>query len=223
MSNTSLDAFKRAIEDVILDPKYAGLLAILKGARNGAVYGTKIRFPHALVMIFLFRSGTLREKLSLVFKATRSHAQNLAKFAVVYKSMMLVLKNFGATPGKEGPYDTFISGFLGGYLVFGRPSRSGKISSVNQQIVIYIFARVALAYAKLLVRPQYGIVPSQKLSDAVSNHAWPVFAATSWGLVMYIFRWYPDTVPGSLRSSMSYIYVESDTWNSLRTLLWHNK
>lgn len=115
-----------------------------------------------------------------------------------------------------------MSGLLGGYLVFGRPSRSGKISSVNQQIVIYIFARVVLAIAKLAVRPQCGIVPSQDLSDAISDRAWPVFAAMSWGMVMYVFRWYPETVPGSLRSSMSYIYVESDTWDSLRTLLWHN-
>jgi len=218
-----MSTLKSAIEDVVLDPKYAGVLAILKAARNGAVYGAKIRFPHALVMVFMFRSGTLREKLSLIFKATRTHAQNLAKFAVVYKSTMLMLKNFGATPGKEGPYDTFMSGLLGGYLVFGRPSRSGKISSVNQQIVIYIFARTVLALAKLAVRPQYGIVPSQDLSDAISDRAWPVFAAMSWGMVMYVFRWYPETVPGSLRSSMSYIYVQSDTWDSLRTLLWHNK
>lgn len=38
-----------AAERIVLDPKYHDLLAILKGARNGAVYGTKVRFPHALV------------------------------------------------------------------------------------------------------------------------------------------------------------------------------
>jgi len=221
--STDIVALKRAIEDVILDPKYAGILAILKAARNGAVYGAKIRFPHALVMVFMFRSGTLQEKIGLILKATRIHAQNLSKFAIVYKTTMLILKNFGATPGKEGPFDTFLSGLLGGYLVFGRPSRSGKISSVNQQIVIYIFARVVLAMAKISVRPETGIIKSQDLSDAISNRAWPVFAAMSWASVMYVFRWYPDTVPGGLRSSMSYIYVQSDTWDSLRTLLWHNK
>jgi peroxisomal membrane protein 4 len=36
-------------ERIILDPKYHDALAILKAARNGAVYGTKVRFPHALV------------------------------------------------------------------------------------------------------------------------------------------------------------------------------
>jgi peroxisomal membrane protein 4 len=31
------------------------LLSILKGFRNGFVYGAKIRLPHAVVMTFLFR------------------------------------------------------------------------------------------------------------------------------------------------------------------------
>jgi hypothetical protein len=33
-------------------------------------------------------------------------------------------------PGKEGPYDTFLAGLLGGYTVFGR----GRQGSVNQQV-----------------------------------------------------------------------------------------
>jgi hypothetical protein len=40
---------QRALERIILDPKYADYLAVLKAARNGAVYGAKVRFPHALV------------------------------------------------------------------------------------------------------------------------------------------------------------------------------
>lgn len=35
---------------------FRDLLSIIKGFRNGLVYGFKIRFPHALVMTFLFRS-----------------------------------------------------------------------------------------------------------------------------------------------------------------------
>lgn len=47
-----------AINKIILDPKYHTILSIIKGTRNGIVYGAKIRFPHALVMTFLFQSGT---------------------------------------------------------------------------------------------------------------------------------------------------------------------
>lgn len=42
---------------LIQDPKYHDYLAILKGARNGLVYGVKIRFPHALIMSILFGRG----------------------------------------------------------------------------------------------------------------------------------------------------------------------
>lgn len=44
-----LTPVKAAIERVILDPRYKDLLVLVKAVRNGAVYGTKVRFPHALV------------------------------------------------------------------------------------------------------------------------------------------------------------------------------
>ena len=40
---------KSAVERVVLDPRYKDILGVVKGARNGAVYGSKVRFPHALV------------------------------------------------------------------------------------------------------------------------------------------------------------------------------
>ncbi|OTB05973.1 hypothetical protein M426DRAFT_319351 [Hypoxylon sp. CI-4A] len=224
----ALEGLKTTLEGIVLDPAYHDLLAVVKGARNGAVYGAKVRFPHALVMVFLFRSGTLREKVALVFRATRTHARNLARFAFVYKLSCYVLKHYGATPGKEGRYDSFLAGLLGGYVVFGgRGKRSGKISSVNQQIVIYVFARVVLALAKLAVRPEGGtglpIVSRENVSGAISYYAWPVFAATSWAAVMHLFRHHAEELQPSLRNSMTYIYQQSDQWDSLRNFAWHNK
>ncbi|KAK4250396.1 Tim17/Tim22/Tim23/Pmp24 family-domain-containing protein [Corynascus novoguineensis] len=226
MSGT-LESLKAATERIILDPKYHDLLAVIKGARNGAVYGTKVRFPHALVMIMLFRSGTVREKAWLIFRATRTHARNLAKFATIYKATCLLLKHFGPTPGKEGPYDSFLAGLLGGYVVFGQRSRSGRISSVNQQIVIYVFARVVLALARLAVQPggslALPLVSEPSRSAVISHHAWPVFASLSWAAVMHLFRWHAAELQPSLRSSMTYIYRDSDRWDGLRNFLWHNK
>ncbi|KAK4103161.1 peroxisomal membrane protein 4 [Parathielavia hyrcaniae] len=236
----SLESLKAVAERIVLDPRYHDLLAIVKGARNGAVYGTKVRFPHALVMILLFRSGTLREKIRLVFRATRTHARNLAKFATIYKVTCLLLKNYGPTPGKEGPYDSFLAGLLGGYVVFGRRSpRTGKISSVSQQIVVYVFARVVLALARLAVQPRASantsggprgggglglpFVSDPRNSTVISHYAWPVFASVSWAAVMHLFRHHAAELQPSLRSSMTYIYADSDRWDGLRTLLWHNK
>ncbi|OJD26806.1 hypothetical protein ACJ73_01808 [Blastomyces percursus] len=217
-----MDSLIEKLNKVALDPDLAPFLAVLKGARNGAVYGAKIRFPHALVMIFLFRSGSIREKTWLVFKATRQHARNLSLFAVIYKSTMLALRYLGPSGwGKERPYDTFVAGLLGGYLVFGRSP-----GSVTKQIVIYVFARVVLAMAKIAVEPgthglSHLITPEAR--NQIYANAWPAFASLSWAFVMYLFRWYPAAIQSSLRSSMTYIYADSDHWDSLRTLLLHNK
>lgn len=54
----SLNGIEAALEKIVLDPKYHDVLTLVKGVRNGIVYGTKVRFPHALVMIFLFRHGS---------------------------------------------------------------------------------------------------------------------------------------------------------------------
>ena len=48
---------KELLQAILLDPAYHDYLAILKGARNGLVYGVKIRFPHALIMSILFGRG----------------------------------------------------------------------------------------------------------------------------------------------------------------------
>jgi len=47
-------------------------------------------------------TSRIREKIWLVFKATRTHARNLAKFATIYKLTCYLLKHYGSTPGKEG-------------------------------------------------------------------------------------------------------------------------
>jgi peroxisomal membrane protein 4 len=214
------------LDQIVQNPSNHELLSLVKTMRNGAVYGTKVRFPHALVMIFLFRSGTFRQKVELVLRATRHHASNLARFAMLYKLSTLALKYYGPTPGKEGAYDSFIGGLVGGYFVFGtRSKRTGRISSINQQIVIYIFARVSLALARLAVKPGTGfpIVSNEPLSSKISHYAWPAFASVSWGLVMLLFRYHPEELQSSLRGSMTYIYKDCDEFSDLRTLLWHNK
>ncbi|KAJ5463305.1 Mitochondrial inner membrane translocase subunit Tim17/Tim22/Tim23/peroxisomal protein PMP24 [Penicillium sp. IBT 31633x] len=216
-----MDTLLSQLETLVLKPELAPLLSLVKGARNGIVYGSKVRFPHALVMIFLFRSGTIREKTLLVLKATRQHARNLATFAVIYKASMILLRNIPGGAGKEGRYDTFFAGLLGGYAVFGR-----QPGSISQQIVIYVFARVMLALAKLAIQPNMHPLSSLITSDArikITDNAYPVFASVTWATVMYIWRWHPETLASSLRSSMVYIYGDSDHWDSLRTLLLHNK
>jgi hypothetical protein len=46
-----------ALQAILDNPRCHDYLAILKGARNGLVYGFKVRFPHALIMAILFGRG----------------------------------------------------------------------------------------------------------------------------------------------------------------------
>jgi hypothetical protein len=74
---SSLAALKNTLEEIVKDPAYRDVLSLVKTARNGAVYGAKVRFPHALVMIFLFRSGTyVLSQLDAAALAPRSRSLN---------------------------------------------------------------------------------------------------------------------------------------------------
>lgn len=91
-------------------------------------YGAKIRFPHALVMTFLFRSGSLQDKFKWIFKAAYTHSRNLATFVFIYKTLMTIMQR---TEGKKGNVHPFVSAFIGGYIVFGTHDK------INEQ-VLYI-------------------------------------------------------------------------------------
>ena len=69
--------------------------------------------------------------------------------------------------------------------------------------MIYVFGRVVLGLAKLVVQDER--IFSREVASKVRRNAWPVFAAGSWGAVMWLFRWYPEVLQGSLRSSMQYM------------------
>jgi len=51
----------------------------------------------------------------------------------------------------------------------------------------------------------------------------PVYAALVWGTVLYLFEHEPGSLQGALRTSMEYLYHDSNRWHDLRTWLWHNK
>eukprot|EP00842_Homolaphlyctis_polyrhiza_P005030 jgi/Hompol1/5528/HPOL_004500-RA len=223
-----------SLNKLIASGEHRGVLAVLKGFRNGAVYGmhspinsslavaaparapapvagavatllaaakphptcpasAKIRFPHALVMTFLFRRTNLKDMARQILKLTYQHSRNLAYFVTIYKTLMLLQAR---VKGFEHNADSLIAGIIGGYLVFG------ENTPVNNQIVLYLFSRISVGLAQLAVKR--GIVPQPK-------HAFPVFAAVTWGIVMWLFRHDRDTLQPSLQSSMQYLYNDSDS------------
>ncbi|KAI9333618.1 Tim17/Tim22/Tim23/Pmp24 family-domain-containing protein [Obelidium mucronatum] len=164
---------------ILTNPKYHDLFSIIKGFRNGMVYGARIRFPHALVMQFLFGSGTLEQKIQRIIEATVQHSKNLAFFVTIYKTLMVLQRRI---KGREDSADSFIAGLIGGYMVFGEDN------NINQQ-----------------------------------PHAFPIFAAVVWGIVMWQFRYERDVLQGSLQASMQFLYNDSEVFSNLGNWLWRNR
>ncbi|KAK6909778.1 peroxisomal membrane protein 4 [Kwoniella mangroviensis CBS 10435] len=222
-----------AIQQFILNPANQELLAVLKGARNGLVYGVKIRFPHALVMTLLFSDKPWPAKIRGIFTATRTHALNLCKFVTIYKTLLLLQKKLNG--GKERDLDTFFAGGLGGWLIFG------ERTPINEQIVLYVMSRVLLSLLPRLYtnssvhQPSTPISPlKHPLPSLTSPQANPkpippsqlpfaIVSALSWAGVMYMFRHRGERIQPGMGNSMRYLYHDSEAWTSLKTLLWHNK
>lgn len=194
-----------ALQNFLKDKRFHSILAIIKGFRNGLVYGAKIRFPHALVMTLLFRAGPFKDNFKAILKLTYEHSRNLGIFVLLYKSLMAIQAKIA---GLEQSHHSFVAGLIGGYFIWG------NYTSVNYQIVLYLFARILIGLVKLFAKKHQIVAP---------NQTYPVFAAIVWGIVMWLFRWEGDTLHPSLHASMHYLYNDSNHWNSLRNWIWHNK
>jgi len=193
LSLTLEQAFSHTCKGVC--PHSSCLLAVVRSFRQGLVYGTKVRFPHALVMTFMFgRQATVREKLIAVLTATYTHARSLAIFASFYKACTCLLRHLR---GKEDVWNSLLAGAMGGSLVFG------DNSSVNSQINLYVLSRVVFASFRLLAQKK--LIP-----DWENNRGYSIFAGLIWAAVMVLFEKHIDTLQPSLASSMTYLYKDSD-------------
>lgn len=170
-------------------------LSIIRGFRHGAWYGAKIRFPHALVMTFLFRGGSFTDKMRDIFNATFQHSRNLALYVSLYKLVTCLMRHFR---GVESPINSLVGGAVGGAIMFG------SNNPVNSQINMYVMSRVILGGVKAL--SANGYLPTEQHIP----HAYTIYAATTWALVMYLFEFQKKHLQKSLTTSMTYLY-QSDT------------
>ncbi|XP_037667567.1 peroxisomal membrane protein 4 isoform X2 [Choloepus didactylus] len=169
-------------------------------------YGIKIRAPHALVMTFLFRSGSLREKLRAILQATYTHSRKLACFVFAYKGLCTLQSRM---QGETRQLHSFLAAFIGGWLVFG------ENSNINSQINMYLTSRVLFALCRLGV--EKGYIPQPRWDP------FPVLTAVVWGLVLWLFEYHRLTLQPSLQSSMTYLYEDSNVWHDISDFLIYNK
>ncbi|CAJ0584827.1 unnamed protein product, partial [Mesorhabditis spiculigera] len=110
--------------------------------------------------------------------------------------------------GKKSGWHSFVSAFVMGYYVFG------ENNAVNMQINLYLLSRVAVGLAKLAAQKEVIQQPQRPI--------FPWFAATVWGLVLWLFEHHKDTLQMSLQKSMTYLYHESEIWTGIRDFLLRN-
>jgi peroxisomal membrane protein 4 len=218
----------RILDQIINNPKYHDILAILKGTKNGIIYGARLRFCHALVMSVLFRSGPWEKRLLGVIRATRQHATVLGKFVFVYKSVLYLLKqgrirlhgpqpaNLTTIKNHNNSIDSFIAGVIGGYLVFGRDHPSAAGNQIAHQIVLYVFSRAVLGLFSEFAKQTYQVKEQRVL---MSKKTYAVFASLSWGIVMYLFRLDPKVLQKSMLHSMDFLYIDSESWSGFTDFL----
>lgn len=192
-------------------------------------YGAKIRLPHATVMTFLFKEGSLRSKLQAIATLTLQHSTNLGKFALIYKTFTKLSIVFAEDKNLK-PLFAFLAGTVGGFVVFGADN------AVNQQIILYLFSRVMFALGKVVygrlstgtwLPPKLSLTASASgssggaseklqsssspLDKAIQAYAWPVFAAVIWGGVMTLFEFTPNALVPSLEKTMEFIYHDGES------------
>ncbi|XP_011376581.1 peroxisomal membrane protein 4 [Pteropus medius] len=195
-----------AVNALLRKRRYHAALALLKGFRNGAVYGAKIRAPHALVMTFLFHSGSLQDKLRAILQATYTHSSNLACFVFIYKGLCTLQSH---VQGKTYQVHSFLAAFIGSLLVFT------KNNNINNQICMYLLSRILFALCRLGV--EKGYIPEPKWDP------YPLISAMVWGLVLWLFEYHRPTLQPSLQSSMTYLYEDSNVWHDISDFLIYNK
>ena len=93
--------------------------------------------------------------------------------------------------------------------------------------MLYVVSRVIASFIPRATSP-YNTSPESALASSVvkpippDSRYFTLFAALSWGAVMWLFQHRGETIQPGMFNSMKYLYRDSEAWNNLRTLFWHN-
>ncbi|EHB11301.1 Peroxisomal membrane protein 4 [Heterocephalus glaber] len=225
-ASSQLKALLQAVNTLLRKRRYHAALAVLKGFRNGAVYGAKIRAPHALVMTFLFRSGSLREKLWAILQATYTHSWNLARFVFTYKGLCALQAHMqGQTHQAHSP------ALVACWCLERRTTSTVRNCrrlcpwtygcfrlwhcTTLFPISMYLTSRILFALCRLGV--EKGYIPEPRWDP------FPLHTGVVWGIVLWLFEYHRHTLQPSLQSSMTYLYEDSNTWHDITDFLIYNK
>ncbi|UZJ50725.1 hypothetical protein CBS101457_000045 [Exobasidium rhododendri] len=206
------------LDQVLHDPKMHDVLTLVKAARNGAVFGAKVRFPHALATVMMFGRGSLLSRLSVILQLTRQHSKVLALYAVSYKAIMIMLRNTFSN-GKELSHYSLIAGGVAGAYVFGTRN------PINEQLVLYAASRamatIVIPRVKKILKARGEALQHAQAAPLANNPNlnFRIFAALSWSVAMWLYSNRRARVGQSLVGTMDYLYASCEQWDGLKSFL----
>eukprot|EP00484_Ammonia_sp_Unknown_P025201 CAMPEP_0197051562 /NCGR_PEP_ID=MMETSP1384-20130603/26199_1 /TAXON_ID=29189 /ORGANISM="Ammonia sp." /LENGTH=252 /DNA_ID=CAMNT_0042484147 /DNA_START=35 /DNA_END=793 /DNA_ORIENTATION=+ len=183
--------------------------SILRGFRNGLMYGVKIRLPHAFVMTLLFsHNRSITNMSSVIIKKTQEHSVHLGKYVMLYKLLIVLIRRILNYPHNHFPIIHLLAGGIGGGIIWGQRT------AVNHQINLYVFSRIFMGLIRSGVERGY-------FDGKLWKQWYLLFAAVTWAIVMYLFEFEEHNLSRSLAASMRYLYHnEMKTPSDLRQV-WH--
>ncbi|KAG2385770.1 hypothetical protein C9374_002919 [Naegleria lovaniensis] len=187
-----------------------GLKSVYRGYRNGIVTGVRIRIPYilqSLIYATIFQTPTEFRKVRFVIKQMFHHGKNLGSFVGIYKLITYICRN--QLHIRNG-IDSWIAGFIGGYVAFGESK--GISGAVNNQIVLYLFARGIDGGLRALATNGY--IP--EWMDITTPVGFRLFAGFSLALILYLTDYQPSSLRSGFMTTMEHLYHESNK-GTLRT------
>jgi peroxisomal membrane protein 4 len=129
------------------------------------------------------------------------HGRNLGSFVLIYKTVTLICRKFGISNGIE----CWIAGFIGGSTAFG--NNKNLSGSVNNQIVLYLFARGLEAALNLATEKR--LIP--QILDVRKPTGFRIFAGFSLALILYMTEYRSNLLKPPFFRTMDHLYNESNS------------
>ncbi len=109
--------------------------------------------------------------------------------------------------------------------LFGFQKSNFSMIIVLRQIVLYVCSRVLASFIPRARSPHAPVTAGSGTVKPIppDSRYFSVFAAITWGAVMWLFQHRGETIQPGMFNSMTYLYEDSERWQNLRTLLWYNR
>jgi len=182
------------------------LLSSFRGYRNGVIAGARIRFPYifqAVIYCLLYsKEKYYRTRVTEVMKHMFHHGRNLGTFILLYKTMCFLCRRYlNMTNGIE----SVLCGFIGGSIAFG--DSSGISGSVNNQIILYLFARAL--EGMITWGSDAKIIP--EVLDVRTPNGFRIFAGLTSALTIFLTEYKSGVLKSAFYRTMHHLYYDSDS------------